>query len=909
MAQTNEILSPDVMSELQGLVDKLVEVKTKIADVNGQTISIAVDLKGAESLTRLLELTERQQVAIAKLNEVKQESITITQQLSQAESQYGTAAIGSIQQLAQAKLQLKSVQEEMRGVSRALLDGTGNMERLEQRFTRLTAEEAKLRIQINGMNKEFRDANVTINNTANSFNILGLSSEQLTRKMSYMLLSFVGWSLILGPMLKGVNALIESFSKLSIAEQEAADTLKQYQDNAKALGDFQGNINSGVEINKTDYESQIAVIRDKTASIEAQTEAYNNLKSTLPGVTNIYSQADIASGKDNDNMRKKANYIIDLINNLKQNKSTYEQELKDFSKLEKQYLLGDPDPTNRTIAHQNEQKALTEAYVSMKQDLATRRAEIVKNEIALQEANPSAIKTKKPTKEHKEFEDEINLEKQHYEIAKEMAQREYDLSRKTFTDKEKLDEREKEAAQEHYDNLLDIINRWHSKVGESEARYQARLAQAKADELAVQNAANEDERRIAQEIQKRHDEANKQIDEYIAKLEKQREEMRKVEQELNRIKADAATDHAAAQGFGGFLSAFGFDNEFAGSISKINGRIDDAKANKAALFNQYQEEASNANHPADPLKLGEIMKQRTQEDINLEQLKADKQKLIDDKILQAKEDISNKTIELAQQTFEAIKTIQDNQFAFEQQQIEIKLQQTQLLAQQQMDAIDATAGFQIQKDNEKAKVAAQTAAKENDLQKQSEQLQLKKARADKQYAEMKILADTATGIMKVWAEYGDMPAIAGALTAVIAGIGAAEYAAAASAPLPQFAGGTLGTTTRYFIAGEKGAELGTTPSGKKVLFERPGIYEAPIGTKIDTAEQTRKMINTYSMGMGYNSQTLEALREQKEQAMTDKRIVEELQELRSDVISAAMIGRVIKNEVKVNIGNEKQRPR
>ena len=219
------------------------------------------------------------------------------------------------------------------------------------------------------------------------------------------------------------------------------------------------------------------------------------------------------------------------------------------------------------------------------------------------------------------------------------------------------------------------------------------------------------------------------------------------------------------------------------------------------------------------------------------------------------QDVADQTIAIVQQTEQTIKQIKDNQFLREQQQLEIQMRTVQLQAQQQIDAINASVGYQITKENEASLVVAQTTAMENNIQQQQNQLQLKKAIADKQSAESSIEMNTAEAIIKVWAGYADMGipgiALAAAETAVIGALGAEQYSAAASAPLPQFfTGGT--TWTPLFSAGEKGVEL-IQPPNKTAYFSTStaSVYNEPIGTKITAHDATKSIVeqavyNVYS---------------------------------------------------------------
>jgi hypothetical protein len=62
-----------------------------------------------------------------------------------------------------------------------------------------------------------------------------------------------------------------------------------------------------------------------------------------------------------------------------------------------------------------------------------------------------------------------------------------------------------------------------------------------------------------------------------------------------------------------------------------------------------------------------------------------------------------------------------------------------------------------------------------------------------------------------------------------------------------------------------------------------------------------------SMNMGLHVNNAGQLRESAAPAMTDKGIIAKLDELNENVIQAAMMNRIVKNKVTVNINNDLQR--
>ena len=884
----SNIVDPSVFPDLDKLIGRLVDVEGEISAINGKTVTIQVDLKGAENLNQLTAAVQQQQVTIEKLSAVQIENAQATQQMNNAELQLNTTTTGNIRLLLEQKQELQYVNAEIKRLSNETITNETAHKRNNDQLVKATARQIELKQAISANNAALKDSAVQVNNVSNSFNILGVSGEGIEKLFGRMILRMAAMQLIIAPVIAGVGALWESFNKLSDAQERATKTLKDYEDSAKELQDFQSNIYSGEQASKANYEILINTIREKTSGILAQKEAYKDLQAIMPGITNAYTMADIANGKDAIGMRQKANYIIELTESIKQNKTTYEQVLKDYKKLEEQYLLGDTEPNNKTTAHVNEQKALTQAYLVAKNDLVTRRAQLIDESVKLRQANPDADKTK-PKIERKSYGEEISAENEKYKLELATNKSIFDASRQTFTEREQLREADEQSAQVHFEKLRQLTEKYAKDTNQSKTWLAAKELQFAADQRAVDNANTEEAKKDALLIQKRHEEAAKAIDEQISKMEDERAKIRELAQELDDIQSGAKKHHDYAKGGNPFLEALGFSPDFADEQDDFEKKIARAKDKLADLADKR----GNAYATGDTTKIGAANLAFKGGEKDLAQLEADKQQAIDDKIIAGKKEVAERTVELAKQTFEALKTISDNQIAAEQQQIDIKQRQIRLQYEQQIEAINASAGYQITKDNQKAKAAAQLASEENSLQQKSNQLLLKKARNDKTAAEASIVANTAEAIMKTYASYSALgpegTALAAGIAALIAATGAVQFAAAASTPLPQFADGTEGTTTSHFIAGEQGAELGITPSGKTMMFNKEGIYSAPIGTKIKTADETAAILKYASSTIGMSAYDLIGLQvngNDKAIEKVGKIVNDKFEDVKDDLVSA-----------------------
>ena len=492
----------------------------------------------------------------------------------------------------------------------------------------------------------------------------------------------------------------------------------------------------------------------------------------------------------------------------------------------------------------------------------------------------------------------IKLEEELYKKHKIAIDAEYEKNRVLETEsgaadinaklREQANERQRQAAEIHSNKLLAILTKYHGKVGESEDMYKARQIQAQNDLDEVKNASNEKDKKIAEEKLKRHEEENRQIDEWIDKMKAAQFQLDKTYAEIDAIKEKAANNKEYADGVMPFFEGLGFDMSLKRNIKQRNVDIKRHTGTKAGLETDLAgEQALSDMGMGDGLKIVAIKQKIADEEKSIKELEVANENEYNQKIIEGKKELARKTIDLAKEAMSAINTIRNNAFAAEQQQLDIQTRNLKIQTEQQMRAIDAKAGFEASKANEKTILAAQTAAKENEIRSKYNQLALRQAIANKQAAQAEVISQTAVAIISTMASYAKLGpagiALGIGLSAAIAGIGAAQYAAVSSAPLPQYAKGTEGTTAERFIAGEKGAELGVTPSGKTMLFEKEGIYSAPLGTKIKTADQTKKLMQYAINGIGYNGESLNALSQNMHISLDDKKIVDSIKEQTHDI--------------------------
>lgn len=493
-------------------------------------------------------------------------------------------------------------------------------------------------------------------------------------------------------------------------------------------------------------------------------------------------------------------------------------------------------------------------------------------------------KGKKPKKDT--ISDDLAAAKSDYELQLMLNQQKFANSRKTYFEEQQLNEDNLKATEDYGDKFTKIVEKFNKKHLLTENEHIKLINDANKILLEGQIKAKEAGDKIEEDILKKKIQTNNEMLKYIESLSKQRQELEKINREIDNIQDKAASRKEYAESFATYLEGFGFNTAFGQQVKQKNIDIE-GQRDKVDLAREDWANEGSKGSKGNPLELLKLQTKAQQEKKNLDQMESEREDMYNQKMIEGKRELARKTVELAKTAFDALNTIRNNAFAAEQKQLEIQSQNLKIRTDQQMRAIDAKAGFEVSKANERTKLAAETAAKENEIRSKYNQLALRQAIANKQAAQAEVISQTAVAIISTMASYAKLGpagiALGIGLSAAIAGIGAAQYAAVSSAPLPQYAKGTEGTTAERFIAGEKGAELGVTPSGKTMLFEKEGIYSAPLGTKIKTADQTKKLMQYAINGIGYNGESLNALSQNMHISLDDKKIVDSIKEQTHDI--------------------------
>jgi hypothetical protein len=186
-------------------------------------------------------------------------------------------------------------------------------------------------------------------------------------------------------------------------------------------------------------------------------------------------------------------------------------------------------------------------------------------------------------------------------------------------------------------------------------------------------------------------------------------------------------------------------------------------------------------------------------------------------------------LEIYQAALDIIGSISDGLTAKEMQRLDAKDKALKFYYDNELRFIENSGFSNEQKEKKKAKLAAETEAKQKQIDKERVTALRKQAALNKALSIVSIIAKTAEGIMSALLIpfYGEIKA------AAIAATGAAELAAVIATPLPQYAKGRKGGKAEHAIVGEIGQEAIVTTDGKVTLTpSTPSLAYIPQGADV-----------------------------------------------------------------------------
>ena len=803
--------------------------------------------------------------------------------------------------------QIKNVslaEDSISGLNNKLKDLT-NQYKLLTAEQRKSADGIALSASIKETSSAMTIASRAIQDTTNKLGLLdriGLQAQRTFIRFIAMQPELLAFMIIS----KVFDSIAESITKVSDAEQDAIDRTKQLADELKKYKKDKINATSDsatesdLEIIK--LEVAFKTIQSTTASIKAKKSAYDELNASIGESISKYSEEDVISGKANATIKEKIQAYSDLAGKIKTVTNFYEQETKLYedaqAKYDQQRQLTPNAPEDLTargvldkrrdqmfrrreelenlLQQQNEQNAggrntttglpplSTNDTGSKKQIDALRK--LVKDQLEIErDANKAIVDDTNYSLQERlnanmayfntlnklvQNDTEKQIEEQSIVIKNAQArgaslegqlsglEKGYGGKNKQFYKDENV-----QKLQIGIESQKDIIKA--AQIALIDAQSQASVKMQK-NERDTQNAIftifNSNGERIlatqdkidterqtrdalsaAMEIKALNDKLQaKEItsEQYHERAEKINKEFRKKQLEDE------------VQAYQTMLDATGDKRIVGGNRTLVIGKQGAAQKE----LNDINAGKSSSNPNSDMSPLGKLFMNgfgdstKTGDDLKKQQ--------------QAAEQAASQTIELAQKTADAVKTIKDNEFAHEQDLLNKQAQQVQFEAEQRINAINASVGYNISKQNQLATVNAQTAAQESMLKQKQQDLDVKKARFDRSAAEANVIMSTAQAEAAALTLLGNeftapfYPAVA----ALIATTGAAEFAAASSAPIPTYRYGITATHTPMFIAGEAGENELITPPNKPAYWSGTSakLFHEPLGTSVTPISKLRK---------------------------------------------------------------------
>jgi tape measure domain-containing protein len=296
--------------------------------------------------------------------------------------------------------------------------------------------------------------------------------------------------------------------------------------------------------------------------------------------------------------------------------------------------------------------------------------------------------------------------------------------------------------------------------------------------------------------------------------------------------------------------------------SEIAGLIEIANEQRVQLTKRYSDELAERRNKKAAVRALEI-----KEGIELLQIEYKYQQGIIDSQIQTdekKEEARQKQKELEERlyVFQRDGTIEVENI--KRQQIQDTLSFIGESAGQAFSALSNIYAGQLQgiEDQYKMEVAlAGNSAEERILaerkyDKEKAKIQRKQAIAEKAQTALSIALNTAAAIISIWAQVPkfDFGISAGALTAIVASLGAAQLATVLAQKIPAFEKGT-DSAPSTFIAGEKGSEAIITPKGGVMLTpNKATLYDdkSLIGSTILPHDETQRMLANYAVNHTYD---------------------------------------------------------
>ena len=499
----------------------------------------------------------------------------------------------------------------------------------------------------------------------------------------------------------------------------------------------------------------------------------------------------------------------------------------------------------------------------------------------------------KQKKEKKDtISDDLAAAKSDYELQLMLNQQKFVNSRKTYHEEQQLNADNLKATMEYGERYTMIVEEFNKKHLITENEHIKLINEANKILLEGQIKAKEAGDKIEEEILKKKIQTNNEMLKYIESLSKQRQELEKINREIDAIQDKAASRKEYAESFAPYLEGFGFNTAFGQQVKQKNQDISSRKTELGVLQGQKPTEESDPKSYGMRLLQWETNVAKERE--NIAKMEADRDEMYNQKMIEGKKRVAQATIDFATTAINEIQARQEDSYKRQLAYIDEMQRKAMVNSQLEIQAIQGRTAYQIEKENEIAKVTAQARSQEAAFEAERRSIAIAQAKFTRQNAIATAILNGAVGVTKIWAEYAAQPIIAAALTALQAGVVASQIARAQSAPVPTYAKGTDDHRGGLAIIGDGGEpEFVTTPTGRSFWSKSTStLVDLP---KHSTVTPLHKIQQFAINGVGMSAQVIKELSNNKE-SLNDKRIVQKLEDIHDAFISSAL-----RNKTNVNV--------
>jgi hypothetical protein len=911
----DEIISPSAFKQLDDAIGKLVDCRTEVNNLAAAAKTITFDFKVPKDLSNLTDLINRANAATASMTVAQNNLNQSTANYNTVSALYTKNVQEGADALAQQRLELSYVDSQLKQLTKDIQEGNGNIDKNNEKLAMWTRRQQELKVEIGATttalkseikenyaaadsmdamsqklgqmreqyraltnaqrsssfgkqlqkdiyeaDKSLKDLDQSIGNSqrnvgnySSALDRMGESFGKIGQFITRDLLRGIASGIVFSLVFENLSKLWDYFTKLTPAEEAAADRVKKYTDNLKELSDTikTGIADTTIEstVLKDNSELQLKIATNTKNGMDARIDAYNKLSTIMPQVLKNYTAEDVLSGKASAAIMKQADSVAYYQASIAQAEKEY-RKLLQVQEDNKEKLAKARTPV---------QKEYAEDVIAQMQ----MRIDAAKLGIQMQQETLANLVAPLPTTKKAKT-------KKGADMTNETLKAERDLTKELYNEYAKrlmIDaEYQRAIAEDEKNSLTDRVIAYQ--------KYTDLIFRAKAEQLSGEYTENEQSLAKIAEIEKKavKDRTKEQQDLVISKevlLQKQNTLI--AEYDLLQVKSAADTEKGLQKIYDDEVKyritalqkiAVNNDQQMQDELEGLRHKYGTGLMSEQV----YQEKVKqikekyaiqNDNDQIAYLKdqIDNLAKQGVDVSALNKSLADAEDKLRKDQA--AKEDDANNkraegirkvkdlSIQLATEIASAYIASQDAMFDYQSLQLDKQQKKEQLYYDQQRRAIEASVGYQQDKANKLQDLNAQQTAQENEIAQKQKEVARAKAKFDRDASIANIIAKTAEAIAATLPLYANPATVPFAIAqdVLIGAIGAAQIAKASSTPLPAYKLGTHSHRGGLFIAGDGNEPEFIKAPGKEGYWSNnvSTLYNEGAGTKVIPLS---KMVNT-----------------------------------------------------------------